>query len=274
MFLLTSILAIISAFKLNELVKAEKIYLPKISLQDFLFSFLFILFFILLFVYYKKAHKFKELIYKVLFMVTVFWGGMTIFNLWLPIFGSVLIMGFLIILWLKNPFVFVHDVLIGLGLAGVASFFGLGFNPAVVIVLLVIFSFYDFIAVYKTKHMVKMAKDMIEKKVILGFVIPKEIQYFKDKLSDVKLKPSSKEASSGLGNFLILGGGDVVFPGLLAVSVVPSGFFKALLIVIFSLFGSLFSYWLFASQKHREPIPALPPIALFSIIGYIIGLLL
>ena len=202
LFLITSVLAVVSAFELNKLVKAQKIYLPKLSLQDFLFSFLFITFFVLLFISFKKASKFKELIYR--------------------------------------------------------GFF------SIVIMLLVIFSFYDFIAVYKTKHMVAMAKEMIDKKVILGFIIPKEIKFFKNGLD--KVKPG--------GNFLILGGGDIVFPNLLAVSVVPFGFLKALIIVLFSLIGSLFSYWIFINQKNKEPIPALPPVALFTIIGYFVALLL
>lgn len=264
LFLFTSILAVVAAFQLNGLVKIKKIYLPTISLQDFVFSFLFITFFILLFVSFKKATKFKELIYKGLFILTVFWGGMTVLNLWVPVFGTVLIMGVLIILWLEKPSVWVHDLLMVLGLAGAASFFGLGFEPSIIVVLLVIFSFYDFIAVYKTKHMIKMAKEMIEKKVILGFIIPKKIKYFKDKLTNVK--PG--------GNFFILGGGDVVFPNLLAVSVVPYGILKALIVVIFSLAGSFFSYWIFVNQKEKEPIPALPPVALFAIIGYFLTLFL
>ncbi|KKP93138.1 MAG: hypothetical protein UR98_C0009G0016 [Parcubacteria group bacterium GW2011_GWA1_36_12] len=267
LFLITSILAIVSGFQLNKLVKVQKIYLPTISLQDFLFSFLFVTFFVLLFVSYKKAGKFKELIYKGLFIITCFWGSMTILNLFMPVFGAVLIAGFLIAMWLEFSLVWVHDILIVLGLAGAASFFGLGFEPSIVVILLVIFSFYDFIAVYKTKHMVAMAKEMIDKKVILGFIIPKEIKYFKDSLS--RVKPG--------GNFLILGGGDVVFPNLLAVSVVPFGFLKALIVVIFSLLGSLFSYYLFINQKgpkgYPEPIPALPPVALLAIMGYFITLL-
>lgn len=263
LFLLTSVLAILGAFELKKLAKAGKIYLPQTSLQDFLFSFLFVTFFVLIFVLYKnkKINKFKEIIYKGFFIITVFWGGMTLLNLFLPdpwgTPGSILIIGALIGLWLEFPSVFVHDILMVLGLAGTASFFGLGFTPSVVVALLLIFSVYDFIAVYKTKHMVLMAKEMIEKKVILGFIIPKEFKYFKDGLKGVK--PG--------GDFMILGGGDVIFPGLLAVSAVPTGFLKALAIVLFSLAGTFFSYWIFTKEK--EPIPALPPIALFAIIGYL-----
>src|SRR3990167_344975 len=123
LFFLTSILSVISAFQLNNLVKIKKIYLPAISAQDFLFSFLFIAFFILFFVSFKKAERFKELIYKGLFILTVFWGGMTVLNLWIPVFGAVLAMGVLIILWLEKPSVWAHDLLMILGLAGAARIF-------------------------------------------------------------------------------------------------------------------------------------------------------
>lgn len=263
LFLLTSVIAMASAYQLNILVKLEKIYLPTVSLQDFIFAFLFVTFFILFFVFLKKGGKFKEFVYKGFFILTVFWGGMTILNLLLPVFGAVLIIGALLIWWLEKPIVLGHDILMVLGLSGAASFFGLGFQPAIVVLLLLVFSFYDFIAVYKTKHMIKMAKDMIDKKVVLGFIIPKKIKYFRESLKE--LKPG--------GNFFILGGGDIVFPNLLAVSVIPSGLLKAFIVVIFSLAGSLLSYWLFMRQTDAEPIPALPPVALLAIIGYFVTLL-
>jgi presenilin-like A22 family membrane protease len=264
LFLITSLLALISAFKLNKLIKAKETYLPTTTLQDFLLSFIFITFFVLLFILFKnkKFNKFKEIVFKGIFILACFGGGMTILNLFLPVFASILIMGILIALWLKLKKVWVHDVLIILALAGMASFFGLEFSPSGVVVLLLIFSIYDFIAVYKTKHMVLMVKEMIDKKVVLGFIIPKELKYFKDGLD--KVKPA--------GNFMILGGGDVVFPNLLAVSVIPFGFLKALIVVFFALTGLLFTYWIFVKEK--EPIPALPPIAMLSIFGYLITLFL
>ena len=269
LFLLTSVLAVVGGLELNKMAKIKEVYLPSTSLQDFIFSFIFITFFVLIFVLYKnkRIDKFKGLIYRGIFMLTVFWGGVTILNLFLPILGAVLIIGILLMIWLRLPSIWVHDTLMVLGFSGAASFFGLGFTPSVVVALLMIFSIYDFIAVYKTKHMVLMAKEMIDKKVILGFIIPKDYRYFKEKLAQVKQG----------SNFMILGGGDVVFPSLLAVSVVPSGLGKALVVVLFSLIGSFLTYCLFASQNQKgvipEPIPALPPVALCAIIGYFVTLL-
>lgn len=251
LFLITLTMAVIGAFQLNNLDKLKKVYLPATFLQDFLVFLLIAIFFVLLFILYKRADRFKELIYKGFFITAVFWGGMTVLSLFLPVFVAILIMGILVVLWINFSTVWAHNILMVLGLAGVSSFLGLSFNPSIAVVLLLIFSVYDFIAVYKTK----------QKKIILGFIIPKELKYFKNKLKDVKTGCS----------FMILGGGSVIFPSLLAVSVIPSGFLKAIIIVLFSLAGLFFSYWIFAKEK--EPVPALPPVALSAIVGYLAMLL-
>jgi len=260
LFSLTLVLGIITAFEISKLLEVQKIPLPTISFWDFSFSFLLITLFILFFVSLKKLKRVKGVIYKGFFVLVVFWAGIILLSLWLSDIPAIIIMGLLMFLWFKKPSVLIHDVVIILGLAGAASILGLSFDPKVVIVLLVIFSIYDFIAVYKTKHMIKMAKEMIEKGVILGLVIPIKILDFRKSLKEVK---------SG-GKFLILGGGDVVFPLLLAVSLISEGILNSFIVALFALFGLFVSYWLFISQKTRQPIPALPPIALFSIIGYLI----
>jgi len=264
LFFTTSFLAIICASELNKMVTVRKAYLPKTSLQDFLFSFLFITFFVLIFVVFKKADKFKELIYKGLFILAVFWGCVVILSLFLPVFGAVLITGILITLWFKLSKIWVHDLLMVLSLAGTASFFGLGFSPPVVIALLFVFSAYDFIAVYKTKHMVKMAEQMIENKAILGIIIPKKIRDLK-----VFLKESDQKTK-----FIVIAAGDFIFPLMLFSSVLKENLERALIVGSLSFLGFLFGFIIFAFKKQRGPMPMLPPIALFSIIGYLISKLI
>ena len=105
-----------------------------------------------------------------------------------------------------------------------------------------------------------MVKEMVEAKAILGLILPSKISDFKINL---------KEVSPG-GKFLILGGGDIIFPLILCVSLASQGIFKSLIVSVFATIGLALSFYLFISQKTRKPIPALPPIALFSIIGYLI----
>jgi len=55
---------------------------------------------------------------------------------------------------------------------------------------------------------------------------------------------------------------------MLSIGIVP-----ALIVGGFSLLGLIASLLIFFLQKDKKPIPALPPIALFAIIGYIITML-
>jgi len=263
LFFLTLCLGILSAWRINEILKIEDISLPKIPPLEFLgYFFLFTLFFIFL-VYFKKGKEKKGTIFKIIFVFSVFFGGVVLLNSLIPFpLISIILMGILIYLWFKKPSILIHDLVILLGISGAGAVLGLSLEPKIVILLLIIFSIYDFLAVYVTKHMVKIAKEMIKQKVIVGFIFPSKISDFKENLE--KVKPG--------GKFMVLGGGDVVFPLLLCASLVPLGIKNSLIVAIFALIGLFFSFYIFISKigGERKPIPALPPIALFSIIGYLI----
>jgi presenilin-like A22 family membrane protease len=108
--------------------------------------------------------------------------------------------------------------------------------------------------------MVKMAKSMIQSGSILGLVIPRRLSFFNKKVDSVDRKWA-----------FVLGGGDVAFPLLLICSLIPVNFFSSIIVAFFAIIGLFFSFYYFISQKEKRAIPALPPIALFSIIGYFIG---
>lgn len=265
-FFITSLLSVICAFRLNELIKLKEVYLPKMPAQNFLLFFLLLLVYFLIFISYKKGEKFKGIIYRGILIMMGFWGAMTILGLFLPVFMAIILAGILIWFWIKSSSIWVHDLLMVLGIAGVASFFGLGFSPSVVVAILLIFSIYDFIAAYKTKHGVLMAEEMAEKGVIIGIVIPKEAKYFKSNISQIKQR----------SNFIILGAEDVIFPCLLAISVVPISLIGSIIIVLFSLIGLFFNYYLLLFQETNkgglQSIPTLPAISLCAIVGYLIAL--
>lgn len=264
LFSLTLILGIATAVKISNILEIKKTEIPEFSLLQFIIYFLFASLLIFLFIRFLKFRKQKEVIFKLLYVSTVFWGGILLLSAWIPDLFSLIIMVILIVWWLKWPSVFVQDVCVILAIAGAGSVFGLTFTPEVVVVLLVIFSIYDFIAVYKTKHMVEMAKEMIASRAILGLVIPPDLSAFKENLKQVK--PG--------GRFMVLGGGDVMFPLLFCSSLVSSGVFNSLIVALFSLIGLLADFLFFISQKQKKAIPALPLIAFFSIIGYLITKLL
>jgi presenilin-like A22 family membrane protease len=227
--------------------------------SDLLFSLLFILFII----FVLKSKRIKNIIVKTLFILATGLGGILTIGVWQSKFIALLSIVFLIFAWLKTKSILIHNLLLILGMAGIGSAMGLRIEPLTGVIILIIFSFYDYIAVYETKHMVKMAKEMTEQGAVLALIIPQKTSGF---------KASLKEVRPG-GEFLVLGGGDITFPLLFSVSLIPSGIINSIIVAIFSLFGLLSSFLIFITRKERHPIPALPPIALFSIIGFLITLI-
>jgi len=249
---------IATAFRLIEIFKIQKVEIPQISFLKFIFYFLLTTFLILFIIKFVKFKMGKGMIFKTFFILGVSLGGLIMLEPCLPEPLPLIFILILIFLWFQKPSILVQDFLIVLGIAGTGSLLGLSMNPLTVIALLIIFSIYDWISVYKTKHMVKMAKEMIEHRAILALVVPPNISGFRENL--IEVQPG--------GKFLILGGGDIVFPLLFCASLVPQGILSPLIVAIFSLVGLFVGFYIFSHQKTRQPIPALPPIALFSIFGY------
>ncbi|HLD15194.1 MAG TPA: presenilin family intramembrane aspartyl protease [Candidatus Nanoarchaeia archaeon] len=88
--------------------------------------------------------------------------------------------------------IFIHNFTELFIYGGLAAIFVPVINLTSIIILLVIISVYDFIAVFKTKHMVKMAKFQTKMRVFPGLLIP-----YRNKVA-------------------LLGGGDIGFPLLFA----------------------------------------------------------
>lgn len=262
LFFLTLGLGIISSLRIIQILEIEiqKISLTLVSFWEFFFSFLLVILIIFLIIKFIKFRPGKRILFKFFFILPVFFGGTFFLSLWIGDILALIFVSFLIFYWIKKPNILVHNLLLIMGIIGAGSALGLRLDPLLVVFLLIIFSIYDVIAVYKTKHMIKMAKAMIEVRAIPGIILPPKISEFKTPLRNVKMG----------GRFVILGGGDIVFPLLLAASLVPFGVLDSLIVAFFALIGLSVSFWFFISQRIRKPIPALPPIAFFSIIGYLI----
>lgn len=275
LFSLTLFLGIITAIKLSRIYKALEIQegtIPPVNFWQFVLYFIIGTLLILAIPYFVKSRNRKSKIFKFIFIFAIFLGGFITLDTWIAdklVFPlgdivALLLIIYFIFLWIKSSSILIHDICIIIGIAGMGATLGLRMNPETIILLLIFFSVYDFIAVYKTKHMVRMAKEMIKHQAILAIIIPKEKAGFKGKLEQVKAG----------GKFMVLGGGDIAFPLLFCVSLIPKGILPSLIVAGFSLIGLSFSYFIFASQKVKKPIPALPPIAIFSIIGFLVTLLL
>lgn len=264
LFSLTLGLGIFVATKLTELLEAQEAEVVPISIWQFLLNFLLAILLVLaIFFLGRKFEGKKRYLLKMFFLTATGIGSLISLGVFVGDLAIFLVL-ILIALWLRKPCVFLQDILMILGIAGAGSLLGIRLNPEAVVLLLVLFSVYDYISVYKTKHMVKMAEEMIKEGAILGFVLPQKISDFRAPLE--RVRPG--------GSFFVLGGGDIAFPLLLCCSLVTKSLFFSVIVGFFSLIGLFFSFFIFSRQKTRQPIPALPPIALFSIIGFLITLLI
>ena len=208
----------------------------------------------------ERGIKLKWFVLKAIFVLAVFAGASATFSSWLPDTIALILTAILIFCWFKKSSVLIHNLAMILAIAGIAVFLGLSLRPETVAVLLMILSVYDFLAVYKTKHMIRIAEEMMSVGAVLALIIPQEIAGFKANLKEVK--PG--------GKFMILGGGDVAFPLLLCFSLSGRGIIHSLIIASFALLGLFVSFRLFVGQQPRRPIPALPAVALFSLIGFLL----
>ena len=115
-------------------------------------------------------------------------------------------------------------------------------------ILLVLISLYDIYAVWKSKHMVKLAKFQAKMKLFAGIFIPYE----------------KKTA--------ILGGGDIGFPLLFAGVILDKiGLLSSIIVILFSTLALLLL--LIYSKKGRF-YPAMPFISAGCFLGYLVVLLI
>ncbi len=158
---------------------------------------------------------------------------------------------------------------------GLASIFVPILNIPAAFMLLVAISIYDFIAVYKTKHMVKMAKFQSSSNVFAGLLIP----YEKEKISIYQGKAQIGNQGKG-SKIAVLGGGDIGFTLIFAGVVMQSlmlknplhiGFMKTLIIPVCVSIALL--ALLLKGEKNKF-YPAMPVLSLGCLAGYFVILLI
>ena len=159
-----------------------------------------------------------------------------------------------------------HNLAMVIAIAGLVPLIGMGLSPKIAIIALVVMSFYDIIAVYKTKHMINIARSMILSGAPFGFVVP---------TSWVGFMANNNEVGPKMGDkYMLLGAGDIGLPMLLISSIATNSIWSGVIVGIFTLMGVFVTHLLFINQERREPMAALPPIATLTIVGYLIVTLL
>ena len=129
--------------------------------------------------------------------------------------------------------------------AGVGVLIGISLGVIPVIIFLILLTVYDFIAVFKTKHMIHMAKTQAKMKIFPGLMIP-----------------SAKKKVA------VLGGGDLGLPLIFTGVALKTIGTKALIIPIFS---AIALYYLMILGKKNKFYPAMPFLTVGCFMGYLIA---
>jgi len=216
---------------------------------------------ILLIKYFKKINFMK--IIDVLVSFFAIFGIASIFfsNLAWPIlisFIAILIKELWNNFWYKNALVF---IVVGFFSAYIG--YSLGILP--IFVLLAIIAIYDYIAVFKTKHMVFLANNIIDKNTLFVMDYGRKVDYSK---MSVENKNEKKDIAPAKREHLHLGTGDFALPLLGVMTLFSQSIIFGLIGFFACLFALLITIMLLFSKKHIA-LPAIPlqAIALIIVLG-------
>ena len=190
-------------------------------------------------------------------------------------------------------------VLVG---SGVIVMLGIAFVPVLIILFMVLAAIYDHWAVNGSKHMLELADTMIDLKLPVLLVAPKDTSYtFLKQDGDIREgtepRPVAPPEGAEMGmtkpkqrDALFMGLGDVIFPGMLVISSItflpeigPVVFdfwgdpskpihLGPMLVGMGTLFGGLLGYAALMTQVARgKPQAGLPLLNGGSILGYLLS---
>lgn len=233
--------------------------------------------FILVVIKYNKKWMIQAFI---LFTVvsTLYYVFFAIFSYFLPpvtnfILTLILSIGLTIVLH-KFPEWYVIDIVGIIIGAGAASIFGISLDIIPTLLLLVLLLVYDYIAVYRTKHMITLAEGVMDLRLPILLVIPKHWNY---SFLTEKFDKEEREA-------FFMGLGDAVMPTILVVSAnffVKAAYYTLPLIgpvnipAIGAIIGTFIGFSvLLGFVMKGKPQAGLPFLNGGVILGYVVGSLI
>ena len=206
-----------------------------------------------------------------LLTIYVFYPIISIFidSSWLSLALSIIATTILIVALIRKPEWYVVNAIAILTGVGAIAMIGISLDIWIIIVLLVSMAIYDALSVYKTKHMIDLADNVMDLKLPVMFVIPKRRDYslLKERKS-LKQKLKDKEKREAY----FLGVGDIVFPGILAVAAFHNIAISGLGIALSVLVGTIVGFIaLMTFVIKGNPQAGLPFLCSGAILGYIVG---
>jgi len=208
-----------------------------------------------------------KFILRLLFALLFSWGAFIATVFYSPLPVAVTIAVVFGTFWFLVPLVWLHNVALILAVSSVGAVFGRFITPWTAMAIILGLALYDLLAV-RFKFMLWMADRLSQINALPALIIPKKYSEWNLNLKKqgkiIEVNPADREYS-------ILGGGDIAFPCLLTASVYfARGLAPGAIIAALGLLGLVGVYVIQAVFLKGKPMPALPPIAVSTLIGLLI----
>ena len=219
-------------------------------------------------VLYKIPLSALKVLLRLLFALLFSWGTFIATVFYVPLPLAVAIAVAFGAFWFLIPLVWLHNLVVILAVSSLGAVFGRFITPWTAMAIILALAVYDFLAV-RFKFMLWMADRLAQVNALPALIIPKD--YSEWNLNLKKHGEKMIEANPVEREYSILGGGDIAFPCLLTASVYfAQGFKPAAIMAVLGLVGLVSVYAIQAVFLKGKPMPALPPIAAFTLVGLLI----
>lgn len=211
-----------------------------------------------------------KLVFQFLFALMFAWGVFILAILTLPYPAAYPLAAIAGIAWLFWARVWLHNLVLLIALASAGSVFGSFFSPWAFLTVMLVIAVYDFLAV-RLGFMVWMVDRLSETVTLPAFIYPKKLRDWGLSLKTVRVRELVARPADER-EYSVLGGGDIGFPLMLASSVYfVSGLYPAIMVGGFALVGLMSAFLIQLVWLKGKPMPALPPIAFFCLVGFLIA---
>jgi presenilin-like A22 family membrane protease len=256
----------------KEYVEVNEITPPSVSAGPGIAYFLGVVAMMALVLFIIPLSKLK-LVFRLLFALMFAWGVFIMTFLTLPYPAAYPLAVIAGIAWLFWARVWLHNLVLLIALASAGSVFGSLFSPWAFLVLMLVIAVYDFLAV-RFGFMVWMVDRLSQTVTLPAFIYPRKIRDWALSLKTVRVDELVEKPASDR-EYSLLGGGDIGFPLMLASSVYfGHGLSDAVVVGALALVGLMSAFLIQLVWLKGRPMPALPPIAFFSLVGLLIALYL
>jgi presenilin-like A22 family membrane protease len=174
---------------------------------------------------------------------------------------SVLGVAIAAILYYTDPPIWAFDLIVGIGIAGIAAAFAPGLTPEFVLIVTLLLGAYDALSVHGPRRITAI---MLRRPVFFAMILPDAVGGFRMRLT----------AAADSSRVAFIGVGDLMLPALLAASFAARyGLEAAVPLIAGAVLGRVAADVLYAKGKGAA-MPVLPPVAAGALIGYFSSLLL